>query len=40
MKATYDAYEKFERFKHSNQMPLAEYTKNLKNFFIVYKSMR
>ena len=26
MKATYDAYEKFERFKHSNQMPLAEYT--------------
>ena len=24
-KATYDAYEKFERFKHSNEMSLADY---------------
>ena len=24
-KATYDAYEKFERFKHSNKLSLADY---------------
>ena len=34
------AFKRFKRFKRSNEMSLADYAIELKNFFIAMKNMR